>query len=134
MITVHRQFFGDRERDFRITPELIPELERTTAAGLGELSGRVFGHTFRHKDLTEIIRLGLIGGGERPEAADSLVRTYAVGRPLTEAHSLAVAILHALWFGRTAPPEREEAAGYSDTGETDSPAGERVSAPEEPSR
>lgn len=98
-LIAHRQFFGDREREFKLDPELILELERTTGTGIGELSRRVFGGAFRHRDLTETIRLGLIGGGETPEAAAALVRTYVHGRPLTEGHALAVAILGALWSG-----------------------------------
>jgi hypothetical protein len=98
-MTPHRAFFGDGERDFRITPKLIRELEQATGAGIGALCRRLFAGDFTHADVTETIRLGLIGGGETPERAAALVATYAQDRPLGESYPLAVSILEALWFG-----------------------------------
>jgi hypothetical protein len=95
----HRAFFGDSERDLRITPELIAELERKTGAGIGVLCQRLFGGQFSHADITETIRLALIGGGAVPKDADALVSAYARGRPLSETYPLAVGILECLWFG-----------------------------------
>ena len=63
----HRAFFGDAERDLSFSPELIVELERKTGAGIGGLCKRLFAGDFRHVEILEIIRLGLIGGGERPD-------------------------------------------------------------------
>ncbi|MCB1522501.1 MAG: gene transfer agent family protein [Rhodoblastus sp.] len=97
----HRQFFGDAERDFALTPELIIELERVTGAGIGGLCKRLFASDFKHADLLEVVRLALIGGGETPEDAAALVAAYATTRPLAETFPLAVAILETLWFGRT---------------------------------
>lgn len=97
---VHRQFFGDAERDFRLTPELITELERKTGRGIGGLCKSVFAAEFRHADVLETIRLALIGGGEKPEVASSLVAAYAATHPLAETLPLAVSILEVLWFGR----------------------------------
>jgi len=42
----HRVFFGDRERDFKITPKLIAELERQTGVGVGALCKRLFAGDF----------------------------------------------------------------------------------------
>ena len=95
----HRAFFGDGERDFRITPELIIELERKSGAGIGGLCRRLFAGDFKHSDVTETIRLALIGGGTSPKDADALVAAYAVKRPLSEIYPLAVSILETLWFG-----------------------------------
>ena len=97
--TTHRAFFGDQERDFCITPALIPELERLTETGIGELCKRLFTGDFHHADMIETIRLGLIGGGASPQEATIAVRTYAHGRPLQETLPLAVDILSAVWFG-----------------------------------
>jgi Phage tail tube protein, GTA-gp10 len=96
----HRAFFGDGERTFRLTPELIVELERKTNSGIGGFCRRLFHGDFSHGDLVETIRLALIGGGETPENAASLVAAYVIGRPLTESYPLAVSILETLWFGR----------------------------------
>ena len=96
----HREFFGDAERDFRLTPELIVELERKTNAGIGGLCKRLFAGDFRHAEVLETIRLALIGGGETPAVAASLVATYAAPRPIMDAYPLAVSILETAMFGR----------------------------------
>jgi hypothetical protein len=95
----HSAFFGDAERAFCITPELIAELERKTGAGIGVLCQRLFAGQFSHADITETVRLALIGGGASPKEADDLVAAYALGRPLSETYPLAVSILECLWFG-----------------------------------
>jgi hypothetical protein len=95
--TTHRAFFGDGERDFRITAALIPELERTTGAGVGGLCRRLFRGDFHAADVSETIRLALIGGGSKPAEAAALVGTYVANRPFAETYPLAVAILEALW-------------------------------------
>jgi hypothetical protein len=95
----HRAFFGDAERDFLLAPELIIELERKTGAGIGALCRRLFAGDFKHSDVCETLRLGLIGGGTSPKEADALVAAYALRRPLSEIFPLAVAILNKLWFG-----------------------------------
>lgn len=98
----HKAFFGDRERDFKITPKLISELERQTGAGVGTLCKRLFAGDFSHADIVETIRLGLIGGGADPFDASTLVAIYANDVPLSASYPLAVSILEALWFGRSA--------------------------------
>jgi hypothetical protein len=40
--TAHRAFFGDAEHSFRLTPELIVELEAKTGTGIGALCRRLF--------------------------------------------------------------------------------------------
>ncbi|WP_036264407.1 gene transfer agent family protein [Methylocapsa aurea] len=92
-------FFGDLEHDFQITPALIPELERVTESGIGSLCRRLFNGDFRHADMIETIRLGLIGGGANPQQASLLVKAYALNRPLDETLPLAIDILSVLWFG-----------------------------------
>lgn len=92
-------FFGDRTRPFALPDELVMELEAKTATGLGTLFQRLMGQAFKLADLTEVIRLGLIGGGTSPEEADRLVTSYARNRPITEILPLATAILAARWLG-----------------------------------
>jgi hypothetical protein len=96
---MHVGFFGDGEKQFLLTPELIVELERKTASGIGGLCRRLFAGEFRHSEMTEVIRLGLVGGGTSPKEADALVAAYAIARPISEIFPLAVAVLNALWFG-----------------------------------
>ncbi len=92
-------FFGDRERPFTLPDELVAELEATTGTGIGTLFQRLMGQAFKLADLTEVIRLGLIGGGTSPEDADRLVNSYARNRPVAEVMPLATAILAARWLG-----------------------------------
>jgi len=92
--------FGDGEHRFHLVdPALIAELERKTGAGIGGLCKRIFANDFRHADLSEVIRLALIGGGAKDVEADALVRTHFTRRPMIENQILAVSILEKLWFG-----------------------------------
>ncbi len=102
--TTYRGFLGDADRDFRIAPELFAELERKTGVGLCALCRRLFAGTFNAADVTETIRLALIGGGEAPASAATIVATYVTGRPFAESYPLAVSILEALWFGAKPAP------------------------------
>jgi Phage tail tube protein, GTA-gp10 len=106
----HRAFFGDAEYNFCIAPELIVELERKCGAGIGGLCRRLFAGDFKHADVTETIRLALVGGGMSPQNADALIAAYAVNRPLSEIYPLAVSILEALWFGVAKKGEGDAAA------------------------
>lgn len=94
---MHKAFFGDRERDFALTPHLIPELERLTGKGIGALVENVRRASFA--EITATIRLALIGGGSHPQEAEALVKTYIPAHPLGEAHLLALDILTDLWTG-----------------------------------
>ncbi len=100
-----RAFFGDGERDFALPAKWILELERTTGSGIGELFRKVTSSSYRLTEITETIRLALIGGGTAPQEADALVRTYVAteGHPLIEAQILATDILAHVYAG--APKE-----------------------------
>jgi hypothetical protein len=100
-----KAFFGDGERTFALTPVLIEELERKCNAGIGMIAKRLFAGQFSHADMLQTIRLALIGGGEKPQVADSLVQVYAANRPINEALPLAVAILETAFFGKASEAE-----------------------------
>lgn len=99
----HRQFFGDAERDLRLSPDLVLELERKTGSGIGGLSRRFFAGDFSFTELTEVIRLGLIGGGTEPEEAAALVKTYGERMPITGLYAVALPVIEALMFGQVQP-------------------------------
>lgn len=101
------QFFGDKDRAFNLTPELLTELERKTGTGIGTLCRRVFNAEYNFADLTETIRLALIGAGTGPAEANDLVTAYAANRPVAEVLPLAVAILEGRFFG--APANQDDA-------------------------
>lgn len=110
----HKQFFGDKDRAFVLTPELIKELERTTEAGIGGLCRRLFAGDFRLVEMRETIRLALVGGGETPEDAASLVSVYVDGQPIEASYVLAVAILETTWFGKGNVPPEQSASKEAD--------------------
>lgn len=108
-MNAHSAFFGDGERSFALTPDLIIELERKSGFGIGSLCLRFPEGNFRHAELVEIIRLSLIGGGTTPQEAAALADTYAAKRPLTESFPIAVAVLQAVWNGTPAPATEGQA-------------------------
>lgn len=103
-----RKFFGDGERDFALPAKWILALETETGAGFGTLLQRLRSHEFRFADVTQTIRLSLIGAGTSAEEADRLVRTYVgtEGNPLIEAQILATEILLDIWAGKGTPDEQ----------------------------
>lgn len=105
---MHKAFFGDRERDFSLTPHLIPELERLTGKGIAAIVEGVRRASF--SELVNTIRLGLIGGGAHPEEAHALMQAYVKVHPLGEVHLLALDILNDLWTGPVERPVNDAAA------------------------
>ncbi|MDP2780276.1 gene transfer agent family protein [Devosia sp.] len=105
---MHQAFFGDRERDFSLTPHLIPEFECVTGKAIGATVDNLRGMSFAQ--IVTTVRLGLIGGGTHPEEANALVQTYVNAHPLGELHLLALDILTDLWTGPEVQPSDEVAA------------------------
>ncbi len=99
MTLTHTAFFGDADYTFALTDDLIGELERIADLGIGALYLRAVNMQFKLADLTEIIRLGLIGGGCNPERAARLTDAYARNQPIDELYPLALDILDARWGG-----------------------------------
>lgn len=94
-----KHFFGDTEHTLDLAPDLIAELERTTAAGIGALVKRTFSGGYHYGDLLAIVRLGLVGGGMSPKDAADLVASYAPKTPIADLYPVAAAILEARYFG-----------------------------------
>lgn len=108
--SAHIAFLGDGDKSFRLTPEMILELERLSGIGIGAIFKRLIANDFRHRDLTDTIRLALIGGGTEPEEATALVATYVTPAPLTKVLPLAIGIFEHLMFGpvqSTAPATKK---------------------------
>jgi hypothetical protein len=83
---------------FRLTTALLVEQEQKCGP-LGLICQRVFNRQFAQNDITEVIRLALIGGGIDPKRAASLIVAYVADRPLAETYPLAAKILERRWFG-----------------------------------
>jgi len=99
----HTAYFGDGEKTFALTTEMIHELERKTSVGIGAFYQRLIAGQFHFADLMEVIRLGLIGGGTSPAEAQILVDIYAKPRPISETFPLALDILDVRWSGKPEP-------------------------------
>lgn len=106
---IERPFAG-RIRAFDVAPlGIVERLERACQAGMGEILGRLQGRLnpftggydplFRHADIRETIRLGLIGAGATDAEATECVIEAIDGRPVAEHLGLAVAIVTAYAFG-----------------------------------
>jgi hypothetical protein len=107
---IERPFAG-RIRAFDVAPlAVIEKLERVCGAGMGEILGRLQGRgfnaftgmpdpVFRHADIRETIRLGLVGAGATDAEATQWVVEAIDGRPIAEHLGLAAAIMTAYAFG-----------------------------------
>lgn len=122
--------FGDGEYSFRLGLAEIEELEAKRDAALFTIARRLdpSRRDARLADITEVIRLGLIGGGMAPVAALALVRRYVDERPIDESRDVAFSIALA-GFARVHPAEIEESASGEDP--APEPSGS-TSAPSEP--
>ncbi|AWO95264.1 gene transfer agent family protein [Bradyrhizobium diazoefficiens] len=98
-MTPYTAFFGDGEHSFKLTPEMIHELETKCGSGVGMIANRLFSRNFAQADVIETIRCALIGGGETPKRAHELIVAYVNGRPLIETYELAAKILERTLFG-----------------------------------
>lgn len=104
----HRAFFGDGEKTFALPVDLIIELERKAGCGIGALARRFFNAEFHFSDLTEVARLGLVGGGTDPEDAAALVNLYAPRMSVTALYELTAPLIELVMFG--APKPQTEAS------------------------
>ncbi|WP_439572635.1 gene transfer agent family protein [Phreatobacter sp.] len=91
--------FGGRTRPFQLTLGAVEELERLCDAGAGLILRRLETLTWRHADIRETIRLGLVGGGLGEPEATRLIEAYVDGQPVAPFLSLAAAILAAYATG-----------------------------------
>lgn len=119
--------WADGDYRFRLGWAELIQLQEATDAGPFALLERLSGKHWRVGDISHTIRLGLIGGGQKPEDALKLVRNYVESRPPAENVMLAYAILAAGVQG--APDEAPGEAEGEEKGEssTTSPTESSVS-------
>jgi hypothetical protein len=131
--TVYRGVFGGRQRRFCLRVGEIGELEELCSAGVGAIWRRLATLDFKHADIRETIRLGLIGGEETtPSSAAALVSRYVDERPIAETLDLAIAILGALMRG--AADASKDMPGKETAERNDAPAtSPPISSPAPPS-
>lgn len=104
------EFLGDGPQDFRLAYGQFLELQEKTGVGPMALYRRIEGDDWMISDISEIIRVGLIGAGMAPKEAFRLVKRYVIDRAPMENIMLARAIL---LVGLTGAPEEEEAGSKS---------------------
>jgi hypothetical protein len=114
--------WGDGEHRFRLGIGELRELQEKVDAGPSWLYARIEAGMWRVDDLREPIRLGLIGGGMKPELAARLVRTYVEGRPLYESVVPAMKVLAAAVAGAEDEPPKvvREGTDLSSPSQTES--------------
>ncbi len=96
--------WADGTYSFRLAWGQLAELQEKCDAGPYVVLQRLHSGSWRIEDITNIIRLGLIGGGSQPAAALKLVRAYVEDRPPMENLIPAQVILSASLMG--APEEK----------------------------
>lgn len=102
-----KQFFGDAEHEFHLPPDLVVELERKLGSGIGAIYRRFLNSEFGFSDLTEVLRLGLVGGGADPKDAAMLVTTYASRMTVMKLYMSALPVLDELMSGITSAPKKK---------------------------
>lgn len=113
--------WGDGTHSFRLAWGGLAELQEKTDAGPYVVLQRLHSGAWRIEDISNIIRLGLIGGGMEPVAALKLVRAYVEARPPMENLIPAQVILSAALTG--APEENvgeDDAASQTENSSTNS--------------
>lgn len=103
--------WADGDYLFALKWAQLIELQEKTEAGPYFVLGRLGDGTWRIGDISEVIRLGLIGGGMAPIAALGLVRRYVEARPPMENLQTAQAILAVALMGSP-----DESVGKADAG------------------
>lgn len=86
---------------------LLQELQEKTGSGPMAVFRRLVSGEWRIEDVTETLRLALIGGGTAPVQAAALVQRWVIERPLVESLKIAIASLQAVMVGSAAPEGNE---------------------------
>lgn len=102
--------WADGTYAFRLGWGELAELQEKCDAGPYVILDRLQGRQWRIEDISNTIRLGLIGGGMEPVKALKLVRKYVEARPPVENLIYAVGILSAGLMGAPDEPSGEQGA------------------------
>ena len=68
--------FGPDEQDFRLAFGELVELQEATGKGPGRIQLDLAENKWAARDISEVLRIGLIGGGMDPMKALAMVRRY----------------------------------------------------------
>lgn len=96
--------WADGDFKFRLGWGELEELQEKTNAGPYVVLQRLHNGTWRVQDISNVMRMGLVGGGMAPDQAIQKVRYYVEQRPPMESVHHALAVLSAALMG--APDEK----------------------------
>lgn len=118
--------WGDGTYTFRLGLKEVRELQENPRINLGPLAlfRRIENDQWLIDDLREVIRLGLIGGGVKPDKATKLIYRYFDDFPPIDHKIPAMTILSAFLIGDPADPVGKTTAAEDANGSkkvTDSP-------------
>lgn len=124
--------WAGEERSFRLRIGELRQLQEACNAGPVQVLRRIEADEWRVDDLRETLKLGLIGGGMKPDAAGKLIRRYVdeYDWPLVDHVLPARAVLMAAISG--VPDEPLEASGEPQPGEAKAAGGDFPSPPSTP--
>lgn len=92
-----RTFFGDRDYEFCLLIGQCVELQEITDCGLAVTLVRL--QQFHVRDIKEVLRLGLIGGGMKSEDAFRLVERHVVSGEIGQGADVAYRVVAAAIAG-----------------------------------
>lgn len=113
--------FGDGDHLFRLRLKQIAELQEKCKAGIGTIYRRVLTGEYYIEDVTETVRLGLVGGGMDATKARTLMERYFDDLPVEMKWMTAQAVLGACVVGYSPPgdePGKAETAENKTDGST----------------
>lgn len=114
--------WADGTHTFRLAWGQLAELQEKCDAGPYVVLQRLHSGAWRVEDITNVIRLGLIGGGMEASPALKLARHYVEERPPMENLIPAQVILSAALMGAPDEPAGEDdAASQTESSLTNSP-------------
>jgi hypothetical protein len=120
-----RAHFGGEEREFLLAWGELMQLQESRDAGPGWIQVKFMTNQWKAEDVAEVIRLGLIGGGETPQKASRLVKLHVEQEPhnLGGPDGLLILALRIITAGIQGSPEEPpgKAAGEIPNGSTISP-------------
>ena len=111
--------WADGDHRFRLPIGQLRELQDKCGSGPFAIFLRLDDNSWKVDDIRETLRLGLIGGGKRPDEALLLVKRYVDERPLIENVLAAKSVLFAAIIGVKDDPVGKQEAEEAETETTD---------------
>ncbi|WP_413709376.1 gene transfer agent family protein [Rhizobium sp. Rhizsp82] len=93
------RIFGDGKYKFHIGYDEAVEWERKRRKGLYPTMVALLAGDWQVADVTEVVRVAMIGGGSDPVEAFEISDRYVRQRPLIESMQLAIDVLELAYFG-----------------------------------